>query len=79
MMLDDLPYIKNEKGEFAIPCQVNIAEDCTPLSEYCESKKEARDWVEEECWIFTGEGYFCAECNEQIMRNIARMQTKKMN
>lgn len=78
-MSDELPYIENEEGKFAVPCQVKIAEDCVPLGEFCESKKDAREWVEEECWIFSGEGYFCAECNDQIMRNIAKLSTKKMN
>jgi len=35
--------------------------------------------AEEECWIFSGEWYLCVECNQQIMLNISKLQTKKMN
>jgi len=78
-MLDELIYIENEAGGFAVPCQLKIAEDCAQIGKFCESKKDARLWVEEECWIFSGEGHFCAQCNDQIMRNIAKLSTKKMN
>ena len=75
---DELPYLENENGEFAIPCQIKIAEDCVQQSEYCEDQEEAREWVEDECWIFSGEGYFCVQCNEQVLRNIANLSNKKM-
>ncbi|MBT3510813.1 MAG: hypothetical protein HN472_14850 [Nitrospina sp.] len=78
-MSDNLPYTENEKGEFAIPCQIKIAKDCVQLGQFCETKEEARDWVEEECWISSGEGHFCVQCNDQVLRNIANLQTKKMN
>ena len=78
-MSDKLPYIENEEGEFAVPCQIKIAEDCAQLGEFCETKEDARDWVENECWICSGEGYFCVECNNQVLRNIGNLQTKKMN
>ena len=78
-MSDELPYIENEEGEFAIPCQIKIAEDCAQVGEFCESREDACHWAEEECWIFSGEGYLCVYCNQQIMRNIANLQTKKMN
>jgi len=48
------------------------------LGGFCETKEAARDWVEDECWIGSGEGYFCVECNDQVLRNIANLQTKKM-
>jgi hypothetical protein len=78
-MSDELQYTENAEGKFAVPCQIKLAQDCVQLGEFCESKADARHWVEEECWIYSGEGYFCAECNEQIMRNIAKLSTKKMN
>ena len=78
-MSDNYPYIENEKGEFAVPCMIKISEDCVQLGKFCETKEEAKDWVEEECWIFSGEGHFCVQCNEQVLRNIANLQTKKMN
>jgi hypothetical protein len=77
-MSDELPYIENENGEFAVPCQIKIAEDCAELGEFCETKEDACDWVEEECWISSGEGHFCVQCNDQVLRNIANLATKKM-
>ena len=55
-MSDELPYLENENGEIAIPCQLKLAENCVQKSEYCEDQEEAREWVEDECWIFSGEG-----------------------
>jgi hypothetical protein len=49
------------------------------VGKFCETKEDARDWVEDECWICSGEGYFCVECNDQVLRNIGNLQTKKMN
>ena len=77
-MSDELPYIENEKGAFAVPCQIKIAKDCAQLGEFCETKEDAWDWVEEECWICSGEGHFCVQCNDQVLRNIANLATKKM-
>lgn len=72
-------YIGNEKGGFAIPCQIKIAEDCAQVGKFCESKEEACQWVEDECWISSGEGHFCLQCNDQVMRNISKLETKKTN
>ena len=55
-MSDVLSYLENEDGEFAIPCQIKIAEDCVQQGEFCEDKEDAREWVEDECWISSGEG-----------------------
>ena len=78
-MSGELPYLENEDGNFAVPCQIKIAENCEQVGDYFESKQDARDWAEDECWIFSGEGYLCVSCHEQIMRNIANLQTKKTN
>jgi len=77
-MSDELPFLENDDGEFAVPCQLKIAEDCVQQGEFCEDKEEAREWVEDECWISSGEGHFCVQCNEQVLRNIANLATKKM-
>jgi len=77
-MSDTLSYLENEDGKFAIPCQIKIAEDCVEQGEFCDNKEDARDFVEADCWIFSGEGYFCCQCNEQVLRNIANLSTKKM-
>ena len=31
---------------------------------------EGEEWVEDECWIPTGEGYICPDCNSYHMRNL---------
>ncbi len=77
-MSNELPYLENEKGEFATPCQIKIAENCAQHGKYCEDKQDAYEWTEDECWIFSGEGFICIQCNEQILRNIANLATKKM-
>ncbi|NIQ03906.1 MAG: hypothetical protein GWM98_29135, partial [Nitrospinaceae bacterium] len=69
-MTKDTQIRKNDEGQFAIPCQVKMSVHCIHMGEYCDSEEEAREWVEEECWIFSGEGYICPPCNEQIIQNI---------
>ena len=76
-MSDKLPYIENEKGEFAVPCMIKISEDCVQLGKFCETKEEAKDWVEEECWIFSGEGWICLKCNAHFMRNLSQTRRDK--
>ncbi len=71
----ELSYLENKEGGFAIPCQIKIADDCAQQGEFCDDKEDAREWVEDECWISSGEGYFCVECNEQVLRNIANLKT----
>ena len=70
-MSDALSYLENENGEFAIPCQIKIAEDCTQQGEFFEDKEDAREWVEDECWIFSGDGWFCPKCNIHFMQNLS--------
>ena len=53
-MSDELKYIENKEGKFAVPCQIKIAEDCVQIGEFFESKEDALYWAEEECWIFSG-------------------------
>jgi len=75
-MADELIYLRNEKGEVAVPCQVKMAANCAGHGEYCEDEEDARDWVEDECWIFSGVGYLCPQCNEQIIRNLREIRPK---
>ena len=51
-------------------CQTKIATDCLQIGEYCDSEEEAQEWVEDECWIDSGEGWICNKCHEQIMGNL---------
>ena len=62
---------KDEK--YAVECQIKIALDCIQTGEFLENEEEAVDWVEEECWINSGEGWICTQCHEQILKNIANL------
>jgi len=71
----DQKFIReNGSGQFAVECQIKIAANCIQAGDFCDSRDEAREWVEEDCWIYSGEGYICTQCNEQIHRNIAQMK-----
>ncbi len=60
-----------KKGnQFAVECQTKQASDCSQHGDFCDSEEEAEDWVEFECWIFSGEGWICIKCNEYFMANI---------
>ena len=43
-------------NEYSVVCHTRVAEDCLENGEWFDSKEDAQDWVEEECWIFSGEG-----------------------
>ncbi|UCD11612.1 MAG: hypothetical protein JSU88_00525 [Nitrospinaceae bacterium] len=75
-MAEDVEYVKNEKGEVAVACQIKLASNCAGKGAFCEDEEDARDWVEEECWVFSGVGYICLQCNEQIMRNLREIRPK---
>ncbi|SVC90784.1 uncharacterized protein METZ01_LOCUS343638 [marine metagenome] len=59
---------------FAVECQVKMSAECPQIGKYCDTEEEAKEWVEEEGWIFSGEGYICLKCNEQILRNISKIK-----
>jgi len=63
---------KNDK--YAVECQVKMAAACLQTGEYCDEEEEAQEWVERECWIFSGEGWICTQCNEHIMENLGKMR-----
>ena len=52
-------------------CYTKAAEDCLENGEFFDSEEDAQYWVEEECWIFSGEGWFCPNCNIHFMQNLA--------
>ncbi|KMP11442.1 hypothetical protein UR09_03285 [Candidatus Nitromaritima sp. SCGC AAA799-A02] len=62
--------IIKKNGKYAVECQVKMAPDCLKSGEYFDSEEEAREWVEDECWIYSGEGWICIQCNEHIMGNL---------
>tara|TARA_B100001105_G_C22168638_1_gene347560 strand:- start:362 stop:580 length:219 start_codon:yes stop_codon:yes gene_type:complete len=66
--------IVKKNNQFAVECQVKMSAECPQTGEYCDSEEEAKEWVEDECWIFSGEGYICPKCNEQILKNISKIK-----
>ena len=63
---------KQRNDQYSVKCHTKIAPDCLLWGEYCDSKVEAQEWVEKECWIFSGEGWICIQCNAHFMRNLAK-------
>ena len=68
--------IKKDEN-YAVECQVKMAPDCIQAGDFFESEEEALDWVEEECWINSGEGWICTQCHEQILKNISNIGKPK--
>ena len=67
-----------EKGnQFSVRCNARVAENCSANGGWCDSKEEATNWVEEECWIFSGEGWFCPECNTHFMQKLSATRRDK--
>ena len=69
--------IVKKNNQYAVECQIKISADCVRVSEYFDSEEDAQDWVEDECWINSGEGWICIKCNEQIIQNLGKMRTDR--
>ena len=69
--------IFKKNNQYAVECQIKLATDCIQNGEYCDSEEEAQEWVEDECWINSGEGWICVQCNEQILKNLGKMRTDR--
>ena len=46
-------------NQFSLVCSARVAEDCSENGGWCDTEEEAQEWVEDECWIFSGEGWIC--------------------
>ena len=46
-----------------------IAIDCVQNSAYFYSEEEAQDLVKDECWILTGKGWICVNCDAHYMKD----------
>ena len=66
---------KNNK--YSLVCSARVADNCSENGEWFDSEEEAQEWVEEECWISSGEGWFCNECNSHFMRNLSQTRRDK--
>mgnify|MGYP001344994207 CR=1 FL=1 len=68
---------QEKNKEFSVVCHSKVSGDCSGNGRWCDSEEEAQDWVEEECWIFSGEGWICLECNAHFMRNLSKTRRDK--
>jgi hypothetical protein len=66
--------IVKKNNLFAVECQIKISAECSQTGEFCETEEDAKEWVEDAFWIFSGEGYICLKCNEQILRNLSKIK-----
>ncbi len=66
-------FIKKD-DQFSVQCHTRDAPECPQQGEFCDSEDEAQEWVEDECWIFSGEGWICPDCNTHFMRNLAQVR-----
>ena len=69
--------IIEKDNQYSVECQTKIATDCPKNGEYFDSEEEAVEWVEDECWINSGEGWICVQCNEQILKNLKNIRTTR--
>ena len=69
--------ILQKDGQYAVECQTKASEKCPQNGEYCDSEEDAIQWVEYECWIFSGEGWICIDCHDTFMGNMVKMRRDK--
>jgi hypothetical protein len=66
--------IVQKDDQYAVECFAKASENCIQNGEYCDSEEEAIQWVEYECWIFSGEGWICDDCHDKYMENMVKMR-----
>ncbi len=75
---DKVPaFIIQKNNQYSVQCQIKRAEDCMGSSEFYDSHEEALEGVEEECWIFSGEGWICFTCVESIWKKLVNKRKEK--
>ena len=52
-----------------IGCNAKIAIDCVQNGAYFDNEEKAQDLVKDECWIPTGKGWICVNCNAHYMKD----------
>ncbi len=70
-------YIVQKNDQYSVQCQINRATDCLESGDFCDSHEEAVEWVEEECWIYSGEGWICFHCVESIWKKVVNKRQEK--
>ena len=75
---DKVPaFILQKNNQYSVACQIKRAADCLKTSEYYDSHEEAQERVEDECWIFSGEGWICFHCVESIWKKVVNKRQEK--
>lgn len=69
--------IIKKDNQFSVECHSKVASDCLQNGDYCETEEEAQEWVEDECWINSGEGWICPQCNIHFMGNLSTYRRDK--
>ena len=67
------------RKKYAVECISKIASDCIQKGECFNSEEDAQDWVEGECWIFSGEGWICHKCHDAFMGSLTSHRKKQGN
>lgn len=76
--LEKIPaYVVQKNKQYSVKCQIKRAPDCLKSSEYFDSHEEAEERVEDECWIFSGEGWICFSCVESIWKRLVNIRKDK--
>jgi len=71
------PYVVQKNNQYSVVCHLKRVTDCHKNGELCDSHEEAEEWAEEECWIFSGEGWICFACVESIWRRVVTKRKEK--
>ncbi len=67
------------RKQFAVKCVAKIASDCLLSGKSFDSEDDAKEWVESECWIFSGEGWICLKCHDAFMGSLTSHRKKQGN
>ena len=62
--------ITKKNNKYSVECFSKVANDCLENGDYCGSEEEAESWVENECWVFSGEGWICSKCHDHFMGSL---------
>lgn len=66
-----------KNNQYSVKCRPQVAPTCVQTGEFQDSEEEAQEWVEMECWIFSGEGWICPNCHEHFMFNLVKVKKAK--
>ena len=73
----ELQLLVKKNNKYSVECQAKTSTDCAQTGEYFDSEEEAEEWVEEQCWIYSGGGWICNKCHDQSMGNL-KMHRKEL-